>query len=356
VRTQLCTWLILLAWPTAAALAQTDDQTRDYEEQDRRYYERHIQKKKGNEEGTPQAAPRDRAAETAAFLDRADELIRDSNYRSFTGRHYRVQSDDPRVDVKAAVSLLDAFRDFFDGYWSDRLELVPYDEQSRAFLFYSFYKFNKLLVGDWRFNVNRPKGHYRPWFDVITIHTDPGGQTLAETLIHEAAHQLLEQRLFGGDEPTSIWLSEGMASYFGYMLLDGDMKFQPGVVGAKGIRLVRDGPSESAAEARSRLQDFRKELKSMAKDGVSPFDEVLSIRDPAVFYGKDSRRYYSASWLLVHFLLHGDDGAHSEAFLHWLSLEARGEGGAAALYRETGLAARELDAAMAAHVKRLRVH
>jgi len=355
VKTRICTWMILLASLSTAALAQSDEQTQDYEEQDRRYYERHIQKEKEKEEDDAQAAPRDRESETAAFLARADELIRDSNYRSSAGRRYRVQTDDPRVDAKAAVSLLDTFRDFFDGYWSDRLELVPYDEQSRTFLFFSFYKFNKLLVGDWRFNVNRPKGHYRPWFDVITIHTDPGGQTLAETLIHEAAHQLVEQRLFGGGEPTAIWLSEGIASYFGYTLLDGDMTFQSGVVGGKSVRLVRDGPSESAAEARGRLQDFKKELKSMAKEGVSPFDEVLSIRDPAVFYGKDSRRYYTASWLLVHFLLHGDDGAHSDAFLRWLSAEARGEGGAQALYRETGLASQELDAAMAAYVKRLRV-
>jgi hypothetical protein len=354
MRKRLCALLILLAWP-AAALAQTDEQTQEYEEQDRRYYERHIQQEQEKEEDDSRAAPRDRESETATFLARADELIRDSNYRSSAGRYYRVQTDDPRVDVRAAVSLLDAFRDFFDAYWSDRLELVPYDEQSRTFLFYSFHKFNKLLVGDFRFNVNRPKGHYRPWFDVITIHTDPGGQTLAETLVHEAAHQLLEQRLFDGGEPTSIWLSEGMASYFGYTLLDREMTFQPGVVGAKDIRLVRDGPGESATEARGRLQSFKKKLKSMAKEGFSPFDEVLSIRDPAVFYGPEATRYYTASWLLVHFLLHGDDGAHSDAFLRWLSLEARGEGGAEALYREAGLDPPELDAAMAAYVKLFKV-
>ena len=47
-------------------------------------------------------------------------------------------TDDPGLNPKAAVSLLDAFRDFFDEYWEGRTELAPYDKRSRVFLFYSF--------------------------------------------------------------------------------------------------------------------------------------------------------------------------------------------------------------------------
>lgn len=347
---------VLLAGQPAAG-QEGDEQTRDHEEQDRRYYERHArsEEKKAEE---PAAEPADREAETAAFLARADELIRDRNYRSFAGAHYRIQTDDPRVDVQAVASLLDRFRAYFEELWSGRAALSPYERESRTFLFYSFYKFNQLLVGDWRFSANRPKGHYRPWFDVITIHTDPGSaQTLGETLIHEAAHQLVEQRLFGGAAPQSIWLSEGLATYFGYTHLDRDGTFRPGAIGGKSVTLLKDGQPESGAAARQALSDFKEVRKSMAKEGGSPYAEVLLIRDPAEFFGEHAPRHYAASWLLVHFLFHGDDGAHADAFVRWLGRAAHGagEGDVDALYRELGLTLPELGAALDAHVGRLKV-
>ncbi len=324
------------------AAQESDEQTRDHEERDRRYYERE-----------PANAPADREAETAAFLARADELIRDRNYRSFAGAHYRIQTDDPRVDVQAVAALLDLFRAHFEEFWSGRAALSPYERESRTFLFYSFYKFNQLLDADWRFSANRPKGHYRPWFDVITIHTDPGSsQTLGETLVHEAAHQLVEQRLLGGEALHSIWLSEGLATYFGYTYLDRERTFRPGEIGGKSVTLLKEGQPESGAAARQALSGFKQVRKALAKEGRSPYLETLALRDPAEFFGADSSRHYAASWLLVHFLLHGDDGAHAAAFVRWL---AAGTGEADALLRELGLTPPELGAALDAHAGRLKV-
>ena len=109
------------------------------------------------------------AQATAEFFERAERLVRDKNYRSDSSSAYRVQSDDPRVDAKAAVALLDSFRAYFDSYWDGRIELDDYDELSRVFLFYSFHKFNQLLAVDFRFNELRPKGHYGWLFDAITL-------------------------------------------------------------------------------------------------------------------------------------------------------------------------------------------
>lgn len=337
--------------PAAAATAADDDRLGDHEQEDRRYYERRAQQPAAAAEpATPEASAGDREAETAAFLARADELIRDRNYRSEAGERYRVQTDDPRVDVRAVVALLEEFRRDFDGFWKDRVELRPYDRESRVFLFYSFYKFNELLVGDWRFHVSRPKGHYRPWFDAITIHTDPGGgQSLADTLLHEAAHQLVEQRLLGGQAPQAIWLSEGLASYFGYTAINRE-GLRPGVVGRKEVALLKGGDAESGAEARARLKEFNR----AARGANAPFAEVMAIRDPAVFYGPQASRYYSASWLLVHFLLHGDDGAHAAGFARWLEAIAGGEPDAD-LLAEIGLGAPQLEEAALAHAKRLKV-
>lgn len=220
--------LALLASPVTLFAGPSDDATEDYEEQDRRYFERHV-------ETEP-----DRETDTAAFLARADELIRDANYRSASGAHYRVQTDDPRVDAAAVAAFLDSFRVYFDEFWSGRVELLPYRRESRAFLFHSLYKFNQLLVGDWRRRGARPQGHYRPEFDAITVHTDPGGEA------------------------------------------------------------------------------------SLA---------------------------YAASWLLVHFLLHGDEGVHAATFARWLASGARGADAEDVLLGELDLTARGLAAAASQHAR-----
>ena len=82
-----------------------------------------------------------------AFLEVADKLIRDRDYRAANSERYRVQTDDPRINPKAVAQLLEQFRGFFEQSWAGRAELRPYVEQSRVFLFYSFFKYNQLHIG-----------------------------------------------------------------------------------------------------------------------------------------------------------------------------------------------------------------
>ena len=52
----------------------------------------------------------------------------------------------------------------------------------------------------------------------------------------------------------------------------------------------------------------------------------------------------------------GEDGALANRFIRYLELEARGEGGPDALYRQIGMTADELETATARHVKGLKTH
>ena len=134
---------------------------------------------------------------------------------------------------KAATALLVSFRTFFEGFWGDRIALQPYDETSRVFLFFSFHKFNKLLAGDWRFSEVRPEGHYRAAVDVVTVHTDAGDRRdAADALVHEAAHQQIDQRIYSRGHAASRWIAEGLASYFEHTLQDRDGVFHAGKIGA----------------------------------------------------------------------------------------------------------------------------
>jgi hypothetical protein len=287
-----------------------------------------------------------------AYIDRADELISDKNYESRYTDHYQVKTDDPRFEVSEAANLLESFRIFFDGFWSDRIDLHPYDDPGRVYLFYSRYKYKQLLDVAEVTGIVLPVGHYRAFFDAVSIHTDTVSPAdFPDVLVHEAAHQLVQQRLFGGARETDPWIAEGLASYFGYTLRDDKNGFQAGRIGGKDVALIKEVRAGSALERTGRFNNYRKDLR---KGQVAPLEDL--IRDPsaAAFYNDQIDRNYAASWLLVHFLLHGDDGAHAGDFIRFLESDARREGGADEFFREIGMEPADLQAAFKEYVSKLK--
>jgi len=348
-RVALAGFLLLGCAGPLLAQYEEDEQTEGYSERDRAYYERYV-------EQPPVAETDDDAtANLEAFLTRAETLIQDRSYSAGDSEHYRVQTDDPRLRPDTTARLLESFRGFFDEFWSSDLELLPYDETSHVFLFYSFYKFNELLEGDYRYREFRPKGHYGSLFDVITLHTDAGDTgSLADAIVHEAAHQLFTQRILGGELSDSTWLNEGVASYFGYTRTDENGVFTSGEIGGKATALFLRPPKDGGTERKQGLRQVREGLEAARSSERLLVDEVISIRDPATFYGERAPLNYATSWLLVHYLLHGDGAVHAEAFRRYLALERERNGGAAALYRELDLGPTELERGLGVHVKRLK--
>jgi hypothetical protein len=337
--------ICLLLACSAGAQYQQQDQTRDHEYLDERYQQRRAENPRKYE------SPDE-------FIEQADQLIRDRNYRSESSERYRVQSDDPRLDAGAAVALLDDFREYFDAFWSGKLELADYDGRSRVFLFYSFHKFNQMMSGDFRFSTIRPKGHYGPLFNAITLHTDSGcPEDLANSLVHEAAHQLCDQRLFVSEEAAPRpWLSEGLASYFGFTLQDSSGSFREGEIGGKRSKLLRDTrSSRGCSDIKGALRAGKQALKDARGEGESPVRLLISAESAGDFYGPRVRSNYALSWILVHFLLHGDSGAHREPFVAYLELASRGPATGERLLELLGMSSTELDAALEKHLKGMKV-
>jgi len=334
----------------AVRLALGDGATSDHEREDRRYLERRASRA----EKPASEAPADPAAGARDFLARADELIRDRSYRSAASDRHRVQTDDPRVDPKAVVALLDGFSAFFERQWSGRADLAPEVGQLRVFLFYSSRDLELAIGPDAGFAADRAAGHHRPAAEAVAAHTDPEGPPkLGETLIHAVAHRLVERRLPGGRAPRSPWVGEGLASYFGHTRIARGIVFDAGVVGGSAVALVEGVGSEPPAQARSLLDELRNELRSRAKGGDPLFSDVLRIEDAAEFYGEDAELHRAASWVIAHYLLHADDGSHAAAFGRWLALEERAEGGPDALLRELGVDAVAFEVALAEHLRRM---
>jgi hypothetical protein len=99
------------------------------------------------------------------------------------------------------------------------------------------------------------------------------------------------------------------------------------------------------------VQHLRKEWKKLEP---WPVDDIVAIEDQDEFLSAGVEERYAASWLLVHYLLHGEAGGHREAFFRYLDLAMEGSGGAETLYRELSLDADSLESGLRDHVIHLK--
>ena len=76
--------------------------------------------------------------------------------------------------------------------------------------------------------------------------------------------------------------------------------------------------------------------------------------EPGEFYGGNVDLHYGTSWLLVHWLLHGDGGRYAERFTQFIETERNGADERPDLLRILGIDPLGLDAALRSHAKNMR--
>lgn len=261
--------------------------------------------------------------ESSEFIEMVDSLIRDHNYTAASNPYTVVKTDDPRINVEAVADLLGSFHGYFEEFWSDRLTIRDAPDRSRLYLFYSRFKYKQLHEGIPPGTMEFV-GHYTAYHDLIALHTDTVGlANLPDLLLHEAAHRLIQVRLYGEDYLPSPWVSEGLASYFGHTLRDRSGKFSTGRIGGKGATFFKGVKPDTRGSAHYVLKEYRRAVK---KGDTRPLDELLEADGGFYVQGGEAERY-AASWLLVHYLLHADNGAHASSFARYLEHEAEGEQG-----------------------------
>jgi hypothetical protein len=340
--------LAVLGTAAPVVRAQTDDE--EQAARDRRYIERMRATREAARTDPRAAREKDREEIVTAFLARADGLIRDKNYRSGSTDAYLVKTDDPRLDARGTATLLSEFRSAFDRFWEGRLELLPYDDRSRMYLFWSYYKYNQLFTGKERFDEFRTTGHYRGFLDTVVIHTDgTDADDLADVLVHEAAHQLVGRRITGPDVDGPPWLEEGLAEYFAYTRQARDGTFEPGEIGAKRIWPFLEGKAARPGAPAARRDAAVRRIRKDADWSVG----VLLAAEPRTFYAGDVQANYGAAWLLVHYLFHGDGDRHAQRFAGWIA--GLRDGATTSLPEALGVAPAELHEAFAVHARELTV-
>jgi Protein of unknown function (DUF1570) len=330
-----------LALPLAAQQEEDEDLERQRQE-DERYRQRYASPSPEKPKDTDRAA-----------LEHAFTLIRDANHRALRTPNVALDTDDPRIDLRAVERLVSATNRLFEAVLRGRVDLAPDPAPAQVFLFWSYADYNQLLGGSFSRSLLRPKGHYGTIFDAVALHTDsdqPGG--LGDTIVHELSHRLVDKRLYAGSGMPPPWLGEGLAEYFGRTRIDEHGAFEPGVVGGKAGSLFSEGKGRmDAADSKSRLRELAQALER----GERAIGSEIVRADPARYYGEATLGHYAASWILVHWLLHAEDSARTAGFFQYLALDRRGAGNPDAFFRTVGIAESDLDVALAAHIPHVKV-
>lgn len=183
------------------------------------------------------------------------------------------------------------------------------------------------------------------------FHLETGSaDAVLDALIHETVHAYIDQHLCRPGEPPPPWLAEGLAEYLAKSEIQKG-RLVPGQIreGKYVLDLLRGGAYRKTTAAGWRLDDAQRALRKGEAASVA----TLIGAAPEEFYGEHASMHYSLSWLLVHYLRHGEPGWATEEFPDLLLYVAEGYPAAAALEAVYGRTAEELGPAFAAYVKDL---
>jgi hypothetical protein len=149
-----------------------------------------------------------------------------------------------------------------------------------------------------------PSGHYSMDLRTIALSEQSlPGNALAGTLVHEMVHLLLDQSLYDSTRVARPWIGEGLACAFAYSAGTAEGR----------IALVQSPEDRYGVgrAAQARVRRVQQELRN----GVGLRLARLLAADNDDFTGAGGLRHYDVAWLLCHYLLYVDRGAHRERLI-----------------------------------------
>jgi hypothetical protein len=170
-------------------------------------------------------------------------------------------------------------------------------------------------------------GEYLPASRILAFPCEPaGGHVPIPIVVHEAIHMLDYERVYPPRSQPSKWFEEGLANYFGFSRLDGDLRIDAGAIRSSAPLVI--GRARVQFDPRAEL---REHLRLTRVEGPMPLEPLLAAGpDDELWAGGRSARAYGAAWTFVHFLRHSDRGRRAAAFAQYAAREAAGRGGLAA--------------------------
>ncbi len=320
----------------------------------------------GDEAGSmwiPLAAPPRGGAESrrarilALPLEQRKELLRRQSgiAEKLLDREHRKRFDSPRFVVvsdaaqaqtaEITAGNLEAVFNVIQGLFGSRIEPQPEPFKIVVFMFASRHSFDglktQLEVYEWSSGFYSPAG-------LFAFHLQqPSMESLLGTMMHEATHAFVDRLLVQPGSYLPRWLGEGFAEYMGNSEIRKG-RLIPGRTAKEKYVLVHGfGAARAKPTPRISLDDVKRKIRR--DEGLSL--EQLTTADGDTFYGERRSLYYPSSWLLVHFLRHGEPEWAEREFPAFMLYVAEGYSASAAMKTVYGAAPSDLEARFRHHVR-----
>lgn len=183
---------------------------------------------------------------------------------------------------------------------------------------------------------------------LIAFHAErESNQTLLSTMVHEVVHATMYRYIIRPGNVLPRWISEGAADYLG------NSKIKKGLL----LPGEHDWTQVYRAQAflwrgRSLSQLRLDEVRRRIRDGDALSVDAIVSAAPETFYGENMGLYYAQSWLLVHYLRHGNDAWTNQHFLDFVLYAAEGYRAEVAFEKVYGSPPSEHEEAYRHYVKR----
>jgi len=242
------------------------------------------------------------------FAGLAEGHLSAKNKRRFDSPRFIVFTDAPGEEVGQVVAgNLEATFFVLNEILKSKIDPQPEPYKIIAFMYASVDSFNGLKndvrAHEWSAGFYNPAG-------LLAFHMNmPSNESLLGTMLHEATHAFIDRYVSRPGVVFPRWLGEGFAEYIGNSSIR-KKQLIPGKT--RRVQLYR---SPWAIEmGRSQILFTIQEVRAAMRKG-----EALTLReiveaDRERFYGERRRMFYAMSWLLVHFLRHGEEGWADDEF------------------------------------------
>ena len=164
-------------------------------------------------------------------------------------------------------------------------------------------------------------------------------EDLLSVMLHETVHAYSDAHLRRAGLLMPIWMEEGLAEYFANSKIE-KKQLVPGKTMRGGFVHTHYGGIYRASSQQWSADNVR----SAVRAGKAPsLGDILQASYP-VFYGEQIQLYYSLSWMLVHFLRHGEPGWADAQFPELMLYLAEGYDADIAMRTAYGIPDAELQA------------
>lgn len=217
-----------------------------------------------------------------------------------------------------SAELLEGLRQTYFESFSSILSSDISERVAYIFLMPSLDAYNEFFSDAFEKGSMQAAGHYES--GLIAIHPRVRKQEDANrTLIHESTHHFNHVLLGISGRPKSVWLDEGLATYFGMSKIDKNKRIIPGQIASGGLSLEMGRGYDprvvyNAGSAKQKIALLKGELRS---GRALRLRQLMSLEGSEFYQGRVLLNY-STAWMLVHFLMHGKDGKYRDNFMEYL--------------------------------------